>query len=143
MKKMIGAVGMTREEGAAARLQHILIAWAGSPRVWRGLLRSLAGRQIRGLWWGSRGQPEPPSTLAPPWEAPRTLSKALSVLLVTTDRVVSHCNSGIRLRNNFSTVKTWQMFEAGSERCVFVVIIWICFAGNMKDVVTAGRRQLH
>lgn len=82
------------------------------------------------------------------WEAPRNLSKALSVLSATTDRVVSHCNSGIQCRNNFSTLKTGQMFEASSEgrlpeRCVFVVIIWICFVGHMKDVVTARRRQLH
>lgn len=90
---------MTIEEGVAQRPQHILIAGAGSPRVWRGLPLSLAGRQIRGFWWGSRGQPEPPSTLALPWEAPRTLSKALSVLLVTTDRVVSHCNSGIQFQH--------------------------------------------
>lgn len=130
-----------------AHPRHILAAQAGSPGVWRDLMLSPPGGLIHDKKGGSRGQPKPPSTPAFLWEAPSTLSKALSLQPVTTDRVVSHCNSRIWCRNNFSTVKSQQMFEANSEgrlpeRCVFVVIIWICFVGNMKDVVRAGRRQL-
>lgn len=38
------------------------------------------------------------------------------------------------------------MFEASSEgrlpeRCVFLVITWICFVGNVSDVVKTGRGQ--
>lgn len=123
------AVRMTAEERGGSGGFPALPGWRSKP--WRGV-----GKQ-RTAW-------APCSTM----EAPSTCSKALFLQPVTTDRVVSHCNSGIQCRNNFSAAKTWRIFEASSEgrlpeRCVFVVIIWICFAGNVKDVVMAGRRQLH
>lgn len=85
---------------------------------------SQAGGKIPGKGWGGTGQLEPPSILASPEEAPTILFKALCEQPVTTDRVVPHCNSMIRCRNNFSTVKTQQMFEASSEGRLRGVCLW-------------------